>query len=45
MNILLLIPHLRKAEKRYTPFDQNLNKGIYKEKIILKQIKKSDFNL
>jgi hypothetical protein len=45
MNIVLLNPHLRKAEKRYTPFDQNLNEGIYKEKIILKQIKKSDFKL
>jgi hypothetical protein len=44
MNILQKIPHLRKAEKRYTPFDQNLNNAIYKEKIILKQIKKSDFN-
>jgi hypothetical protein len=45
MNILLSNSHLRKATDRYTPFDQNLNERIYKEKIILKQIKKSDFNL
>jgi hypothetical protein len=45
MNICTSKSHLRKATERYTPFDQNLNEGIYKEKIILKQIKKSDFNL